>query len=239
MGESAFGTVGIRTFDEGVMRAFGGELVSYAVDGTQRQAYAVAVRDVTTDFTHLGGRVPIFWGAPDDAYQHHILPSYVIKRNNLDVAYDRAPWYGTERMAAPGAIPLVLPTGERGYDRYVERWNPHPFNIAYDVQGFSRRRHMESTRMLMQVLRSCKPPWFSLVVTDSQGTERHYDTGDMNISDTSDLTDIANRSVSFTVSWTVRAEIDLSEEETYPAMQVVDLTMYNYRPAVSGPGARF
>jgi hypothetical protein len=236
--ESAFSTVGIRAFDEGVMRIFGGELVSYAVDGTTRQAYAVAVRDLPTDLAHLGGRVPIYWGAPDDAYQHHILPSYVVKRNNMDVAYDRAPWYGTERIAAPGAAPVVLPTGERGYDRYAERWNAHPFNFAYDVQGFARLR-TDATRMLMQILRACKPPWFPLAVVDSKGDVRHYDTGDLNISDVSDLTDIANRAVGFTVSWTVRAEIDLCESETWPALQVVDLTMYNYRPAVGGQGAKF
>jgi hypothetical protein len=148
----------------------------------------------------------------------------------MDVAYHRAPWYGTERVAAPGAAPVVLPTGERGYDRYAERWQAHPFDFAYDVQIFARLR-TDATRMLMQVLRACKPPWFALAVTDSQGNVRHYDTGDMNISDVSDLMDIANRSVGFTVSWTVRAEVNLCDSESWPALRAVDLTVYNYKPA--------
>ena len=109
-----FSTVGIRDFDLGVMTAFGGELVSYPVDGTTRQAYAVTVRDLTTDLAHLGGRVPIFWGAPDDPYQPFLLPSFVITRNSLEVAYSRAPWYGGERGPMPGASDVVLATGSGG-----------------------------------------------------------------------------------------------------------------------------
>ena len=224
-----FSSVGIRDFDLGVMQAFGGELVSYAVDGSTRQAYAVAVRDLTTDLTGLGGRVPIYWGAPDDAYQPFLLPSFVITRNNLEVAYSRAPWYGGQRGPLPGANPVVLATGERGYDRYEQKWNAHPFDFSYDVKGFARLR-TDATRMMMQVLRSCRPPWFALSVVDSVGETRLYDTGDMNISDTSELSDIAHRTASWTVSWTVRAEVDLCDAESFAPMRGVDLTMYNYSP---------
>jgi hypothetical protein len=227
---SAFSSVGIRDFDEAVMTAFGGALLSYAVDGTTRQAYAVAVPGLTTDLAYLGGQVPILWGAPDDAYQPFIFPSYVITRNNLDVAYSRAPWYGSERKVAAGAVPVVLATGERGYSAYEERWNPHPFDFAYDVKGFARLR-TDATRMMMTVLRACKPPWFALAVTDSDGDVRYYDTGDLNISDTSELADIAHRTVSWTISWTVRAEIDLCDAESFAPMRGVDLTMFNYQPA--------
>ena len=228
-----FSTVGIRDFDLGVMTAFGGELVSYPVDGTTRQAYAVTVRDLTTDLAHLGGRVPIFWGAPDDPYQPFLLPSFVITRNSLEVAYSRAPWYGGERGPMPGASDVVLATGERGYSRYEQKWNAYPFDFAYDLKGFARLR-TDATRMMMQVLRNCRPPWFALSVTESKGGVRLYDAGDMNISDTSELSDIAHRTASWTVSFTARAEIDLCDPEDFAPMRGADLTMYNYNPASGG-----
>jgi hypothetical protein len=228
---TAISTIGLRAFDAGVVLAFGAELVGYAVDGVTRQAYAVTVdgMPVANGIEALGGRVPVRWTTPDDPYQHHVLPSYIIKRNDMRPAYDRAAYFGVQRAPALGALPVVLPTGERGYTQYETRRKPHPFDFSYDVQGFARHRS-DTNAMLVHVLRRCKPPWFGLTVVDSHGDERRYDTGDFNISDVSELSDIAKRSVGFTLSWTVRGEIDLTEPEAVYAMTQVELAMYNYHP---------
>lgn len=229
MATSPFTSVSLRHFDAGMICAFGAELVTYAVDGEDRQAYAVAVDDLTTDLAALGGRVPVLWGAPDDPYQHFVLPCYAITRNDLQVAYDRAPFYGYQRAPAVGASAVVLPTGERGWSGYAERWNAHPFNFTYDIKGYARLRG-DAHAMLLHLLRWCRPPWFGLRVTDSAGDVRRYDAGDFNISDTSDLQDLAHRSVGWTCSLTVRGEVDLSADTLATPMRALALETYNYRP---------
>ncbi len=61
------------------------------------------------------------------------------------------------------------------------------------------------------------PPWFVFKVVDSLGDVRHYDARDVSISNVSELVDIADRMVGYTISFTARAEIDIYDERIYPA----------------------
>jgi hypothetical protein len=123
---------------------------------------------------------------------------------------------------------VVLPDGRQGPSHREVKRGPVPMDMPYDVQIYARLRR-DADRMLLHLLKACPPPWFPLAVIDSEGDTRKYDAGDFNISDLSELADVSNRKLGYTVSFTVRGEIDLYDENVVPTMQAVDLTMYNFQ----------
>jgi hypothetical protein len=84
--------------------------------------------------------------------------------------------------------------------------------------------------MLQYVLRHFLPPSFIFKVVDSMGDVREYDAVDVSVSETSELADIADRTIGWTIAFTVRAEIDLHDPVEMPAVQAVDVTYARYRP---------
>ena len=206
-----FGTVGIRSFDQGMVDTLEAELVSGEVDGATRQWYAVDMPDVDSKLDYLGGKVPILVAFPEDVYQLYTLPSVTIVRNDLNPNFDRAPvWGKSGRAPAEGAEAITLPTGESGYSHYESQLNALPFDITYDVH-IRGRRQAEALPMLHYVLKRFRPPFFSLRVVDSKGEIRLYDAGEISIGNGSELADIADRTIAFTISLTVRAELDLDD----------------------------
>jgi hypothetical protein len=225
------GTVNLRDWDTGVQLTLDSEIVTYPVDGDTRSVYAVRVPGVNSNLDHLDGRVPVEFFAPEDSYQDFLLPCLTIKRNDMTPAFDRHPWYQwVARGPAKGAKEIVLPDGRRGYDRYENQWRGTPFDISYDVQIMARRQQ-ESNLMLQYVLRHFLAPSFIFKVVDSLGDVREYDAVDISVSETSELADIADRTVGWTISFTVRAEIDLHDTVEMPSVQSVDVTYARYRPS--------
>lgn len=206
-----FGTVELRSFDQGMVDTLGGELVSGEVDGSTRQWYCVDIPGVDSKLDYLEGKVPILVAFPEDVYQLYTLPSITVVRNDLNPAFDRASWWGKSgRAPAEGATPITLPSGESGYSHYETQLNGVPFDITYDVH-LRGRRQAEALPLLLYVLKRFRPPWFSLRVVDSEGEIRFYDAGDISIGSGSELADIADRTIAFLLSLTVRAELDLDD----------------------------
>jgi len=84
--------------------------------------------------------------------------------------------------------------------------------------------------MVMYALRHFIPPSFIFKVIDSLGDVREYDALEVSVSETSELADIADRTVAWTISFTVRAAIDLHDPVEMPAVQAFDVTYAHYRP---------
>ena len=208
------GTVSLRDFDRGLIETFGSVLIPFAVDGGVRQVYAKQVDGVTTNVPQFNGMVPVFFAYPEDVFQNHRIPCFVFKRTSLASAFDRAPWYGYERVPSATANPLSVQVGNttlNGYDSYVSKWNAVPFNIGYDVQIMARTQG-DGLKMLMSALKVFRAPFFTTRVTDSIGDVRGYDTGEVTMSESSELSDIVNRMISWTVTFEVRGELDLESE---------------------------
>lgn len=205
------GTVDLRAFDAGVVATLAPDLVTFTLDGVARQAYAVPVTGLDSGLTQYGGRVPVAFANPEDVFQPALLPCFRVVRNDLTPAFDRQPWFQlVARGPAAGAQPVILPDGTRGYTHYQDQWRATPFDISYDVHVLGRRRE-DAALMLMWAMRRMKAPWWAVPVVDSLGDTRHYDAGDLGISEASELADIADRVVGHTMSFTVRAEIDLDD----------------------------
>jgi hypothetical protein len=72
--------------------------------------------------------------------------------------------------------------------------------------------------MVSHVMKKMRPPYFNFKVVDSLGDVREYDAGDMSYSNASELADIADRTAAWTLSFTVRGEIDTFDGICSPSM---------------------
>lgn len=215
---TVIGTVDIRDWDLGCYLTIGAEIVTYSIDGGTRAQYVVDVPGLNTDIPRFQNKVPCFFDAPEDPYQDYILPSFVFKRNGYEPAFDRQPYAGTvARGPAKDAELITLPNGVTGWSKYETQVRGDPFNISYDF-AILGRRSQEKNVMLQYVMKTMRIPWFSFKIVDSLGDVRYYDAGDMNYSNTSELADLADRTQSEMMSFTVRAEVDTFEERVSSAM---------------------
>jgi hypothetical protein len=220
------GTLSIRDWDIGCYLTLGSEIVTYTIDGDTRAQYVVDIAGIDSEVTRFQNKVPVFFDAPEDPYQDFILPSFVFKRNSFRVAFDRQPYAcAVARGPSHDAIPVTLPTGETGWSKYEVQRRGDPYDISYDLNIYGRRR-VEANLMLAHVMRVMRAPWFDFKVVDSLGDVRYYDAGEMDISNTSELADIADRIQSETFSFMVHAEIDTFEDVVSPAMTDPRVTMH-------------
>jgi len=225
------GTLNLRDWDEGCMKTLGADIEYYQVDGETRGIYAVAVPYLNSGFADIGNKVPCQFQDPEDVYQFFRLPCFQFRHNDLTPAFDRHPWYTwVARAPAKDAQEVILADGTKGYSRYDNQWRATQFDITYDCMVLARRKQ-EALLMLQYALRHFIPPWFIFKVVDSKGDVREYDAGEVSISNTSELADIAERTVGYTISFTVRAEIDIHDDRVYSAMLEPNVTYSQYNPS--------
>jgi len=202
------------------MHTIGAEVIQYAVDNTLRDAYVVDIPRVNSGLERYQNKVPCFFTAPEDSFQDYILPSIVFKQNDATPAFERQPWFSVAaRGPAKDAEEVKNSEGDViGYTKYETQLRGDPYDITYDMILYARRKQ-ELNEMIMWVMRITRPPWFVFKVIDSLGDVRQYDAGEVSFSNTSELADIADRTQSWTISFTVRAEID-----TYDDIEMVAMT---------------
>lgn len=224
------GTVGLRDWDEGCMKTLGAEIVYYEEYGDTRGIYACSVPGLDSGFSDINGMVPCQFQDPEDVYQRFRLPCFQFKRNDLTPAFDRKPWYGwSARAPSKDAIQITLPDGTIGYNKYDNQWRANPFDIQYDCMLMARRTQ-DMYLMLQYALRHFIPPWFIFKIVDSKGSVREYDAGDLSFSNITDLIDIAERMVGYSISFTVRGEIDIHDDMEETAMISHVETYARYTP---------
>jgi len=225
------GTLDFRNWDEGCMRTLGAEISYYSVDGETRAIYTCDVPYLESGFSEIDNKVPCQFQDPEDVYQPYRVPCFQFRQGDFSPAFDRQAWYSwVARAPSNNATKIVLADGTVGYSEYDNQWRATPFDITYECFILARRRQ-EALLMLSYALKHFIPPWFIFKVVDSKGDIRQYDAGEVSISNTSELADIAERTVSYSISFTVRAEVDLHEDHTYPAMTNLDITYAKFEPA--------
>jgi hypothetical protein len=212
------GTLDMRDFDLGCMLTIGASVVYYTIpsEGT-RAVYVLDIPLINSEIERFGNKVPVFFDNPSDPYQDYIIPSVVFRKSSFNDAFSRASYTGTVgRAPAPGARQVIV-NGVTGYTAYETQLRGDPFDIIYDMTVYARRQQ-ELTIMVGKMLRTFRAPWFSFLVKDSIGDTRAYDAGDISYSPNSELADIADRTMTWTISFTVRAEIDTYDDVCSPSM---------------------
>ena len=209
------GVLGFTDFDRAVVKALCAELIDIDVGEGVRQHYAVDVPGVFETPPEFSGKVPVMFMWPEDVFQPYILPSFVVRRNDIVPNFERQPPFGHQRFPVCGANKVFVDLGNgnvvQGWDEYKTRAWPTPFDIGFDILVLARIQK-DGIAMLTHALKKMKPPWFSIAVVDSENCRRLYDAGPVSVSSTSELADVADRTISWVISFDVRAEVDLSNE---------------------------
>ena len=204
------GTVSLTDFDRGVVTSLDASLINIEVDGETRAAYAVEVPGVFETPPGFGGKIPVFFMHPEEVFQPFLIPSFVIRRNDLTPAFERQPVVGYQRVPACDATRCYVQAGNKvlqGWSKYnVQNW-PIPFDVGYEVLLYARLQK-DGLAMLQHALCRLRAPWFTVNVVDSVDCTRGYDAGPVSISNLSELADIEDRTIGYSFSFDVRAEID-------------------------------
>ena len=215
---TVIGVVDIRDWDEGCMLTLGAEKASYVVDGDSRAIYACDVPGLDSGFSNIGGKVPCEFVEPEGVFQPYRVPCFQFRRSDMSPAFDRQAWYQwVARGPAKRAVKVTLEDGTVGYTRYENQWRATPFDISYECNVIARRQQ-DSSLMLMYALHHFLPPSFTFRIVDSLGDVREYDAVDVSLTNSSELVDIADRVVAWSVGFVVRGEVDLHDSREDPAM---------------------
>lgn len=215
--ESLIGTLAFRDWDRGVFHTLGAEVAQYVVDGKKRNIYVARVPGIDSGLEEIDGAVPMKFANPEDAYSHYRLPVIIVRRNDMQPGFARKPWFGiSARAPAPGSRKIVLPDGRVGADKYREQWRPVPWDINYDVVVMGRLQN-EADLLLTYCLRYLRPPGFVFKVIDSKGDVRKYDAQEVSVSGASELADIADRTIAWSIAFTAWAEVDLEDSTDHVA----------------------
>jgi len=229
------GDVWLTDFDRGVITTLG------ACVNTIGDMYVVAVPGVSapppTGETEFEG-VPVYFAFPDEVIDPKILPSFVVRRDDITPAMSR--WHpGNQQYLVPGtsANPVDVNnprTGDlmaSGFDKYEDKSQAVPFDLMYTIQIRARYRNnlkVEAMQMLRYALKRY-PPYSIVYVKDSLDEVRSYTAFMESPSALDTKPDVAGRETNFNVTLRVEAELDLKDPQISNA--VTSLPIISYEPA--------
>ena len=226
------GDVWLSDFDRGVITSLGG------VVNTVGDMYVVDVPGVSpppqTGEIEFEG-IPVYFAFPDETIDPKILPSFVVRRDEMTPAMSR--WHpGNQQyqVPAPGANSVTITnprTGDTiatGFDSYEDKSQAVPFDLLYTVQIRARYRNnlkVEAMQMLRFTLKRF-PPYCTVYIKDSEGDLRSYTTFMESPSALDTKPDVAGRETNFNVTLRIEAELDLNDPQLRKAM--TSLPTFNY-----------
>jgi len=218
------GDVWLSDFDRGVITTLGG------VVNTIGDMYVVDVLGVSppppTGNIEFEG-IPIYFAFPDETIDPKILPSFVIRRDDITPAMSR--WHpGNEqyRVPATSASPVTIlnpRTGDtmaEGFDQYENKAQAVPFDLMYTIQIRARYRNnlkVEAMQMLRHTLKRY-PPYTTVYLKDSNDDLRSYTAFMESPSALDTKPDVAGRETNFNITLRVEAELDLNDPVVQRAM---------------------
>jgi hypothetical protein len=214
---SRTGDVWLSDFDRGVITSLG------AVVNSVGDMYVINIPGVSTpppsgEIVFEG--VPVYFAFPDETIDPKILPSFVVRRDDITPAMSR--WHpGNQqyRIPAPGSHsvtiknPITGNTISQGADSYESKAQAVPFDILYTIQIRARYRNnlkVESMKMLHFTLKRF-PPYSTVYLKDSEGDLRSYTAFMESPSAADTKPDVAGRETNFNVSLRVEGELDLND----------------------------
>jgi hypothetical protein len=169
------------------------------------------------------GRVPIVYNQPESTINRYTLPA--IRMQRTSVAADE------QRRFAPGLPAYTLPAlcaGEvevnnrRGAAAYVQREQPEPTNLTYDLEVRARDER-EANRML-RYIRYKLPARHVIRVTDSRGVVSIFTIIREGMSETKNVVETLNRYVGWIITYRVEGELDEHLETKSPSVVRIKTT---------------
>jgi hypothetical protein len=247
LGTSPAGFVGLRNFDEGVVRTLKAEVHESDTGKGPRSNYFISSKLLpVTPPPGLPG-VPITFSHPEDVWERYRQPVIVIRRDDISPAMSRwHPGMVTWRAPAVGAQPLEVTLGAgtftettlKGFDAYEEKQQAVPFDITYTISILARHRgkgpipprndptgftgaagspRNQVNKILDYVLR-IYAPFSQVLVRDSLDDIRRYSSFMEAISHLDEVPEVTERVLGFALTLRVEAELDLGDPVTRKAV---------------------
>jgi len=216
------GEVTLRDFDNAAVLKLGATLAAASIgeDSTEKLRYGVAVDSVSGPLSD--DRCPVFFERPGFT-SHYALPCFVVRRTaiELDTArFQVLHHLGYRKVPADDAVEVEVALGELGevvvvgYDKYVQRVAPVPYNFNYIFEVRAPRRSPVVDLLLAVMLRRLRPN-SNIAVVDSLDETRWYDfLIEGGLEDQGEIVDVLERTSVFSTSARIVGELDQHDEVT-------------------------
>jgi hypothetical protein len=230
---SRTGDVWIRDFDQGMITSLGGALNCVG------DFHVVNVQNVSPP-PPTGGisfeGIPIYFALPDDTIDPKVIPSFVVRRDDITVAMSR--WHpGNQQYNIPAPSshqvsithPITGAVIATGHDAYEDKAQAIPFDILYTIQIRARYRNnlrVEAMQMLRHTMKRF-PPYTTIYVRDSENELRSYTAFMESPSALDTKPDVAGRETNFNISIRVEAELDLNDPVVRKSMTSLPVIGYS------------
>lgn len=239
-GQAPNGTIGLRNFDEGVVRTLGATIHESNDGKGPLNNYFIESGILPVEPAPGLPGVPVTFSHPEDVYERYRQPVIVVRRDDIAPAMQR--WHpGMTEWRAPkqGANPVVVTfdegtfgeTSVEGFDEYEHKEMSVPFDITYTLTILARHRgkgrlppkddpvgfagaqgspRNQVNKILDYVLRRF-PPYCQVYVRDSLGDTRRYSAFMEALSHLDEVPEVTERVLGFAVTLRVEAELDLGD----------------------------
>lgn len=219
------GDVWLSDFDRGVITTLGGVINTVGDMYVIMDVPGVSPPPPTGEREFEG--VPVYFAFPDETIDPKILPSFVVRRDEITPAMSRLhPGNQQYRVPAKNSAPVTVTnprTGDvmaEGFDQYESKSQAVPFDLMYTIQLRARYRNnlkVEAMKMLHYTLKKY-PPYTTIYLKDSNDDLRSY-TGFMESPSALDTKpDVTGRETNFNVTLRVEGELDLNDPLVQRAM---------------------
>lgn len=240
-GRALPGFVGLRNFDEGVVRTMGAEVMRAEKSGSRNYFIPTEKIGPVEPAPGLPG-IPITFSHPEDIYERYRQPVIVVRRDDLAPSLNRwHPGMVTARYPSTGALPVQARLGNgpsapvvTGFDKYDTKQAAVPFDITYTLSILARHRGRgadlrknvpagfegaagsprNQVNSILDYLLRIYAPFSQMRVLDSLGDTRLYSTFMEAISPLDEVPEITERVLGFALTLRVEAELDLKDPET-------------------------
>lgn len=228
-GKARNGEVHLRDFDRGVVETFGGVIYQDPDPNCEHNG-----NYFLTNVPYLKGPpgmpgVPVNFAFPEDLSDVFVYPMVLITREDISPATNRYhPGTQQYRVPAIGSLPAVAQWGNKtatGWNRMADRGAPVPYDISYTIGIYAYRRGdtpganlgvKGQANALLEYVLAWYQPYTAIDVYDSVGDRRVYFATVDSASPMDDVMTVAERTIGWTISMVVEAELDLTQERSHP-----------------------
>lgn len=228
MADGRTGTVFIEDFDTGLVTTFGSVLKTIVLDDEEVQDYAVQIPGVHGP-DEYDGLVPVIFQEPEDVYQVGFLPHVSISRSAITPAMQR--WHPVGKayqVPSKVAQQVTAQNGQVGPSLNELKGFALPFDITYDLHMRARLR--QQANLMLKYMGRFIWAYGNIFFTDNEGDERGYVTYLESIDNLDELVEFSDRTLGFTMSIRVEAELDFSDPIVVPTMRAAGISVSHLVP---------
>ena len=152
-------------------------------------------------------RASVIYKKPEPTHTEFIVPAFRINRDDASISTQRN--FGVvEEYRVPCEGSQVVSFGNcLGATSYETKGQARPYDFSYTIEVWARHRNV--AMVLMQMVMARFPQHGNITVTDSLGVEREYYVSQQGIADLTEVSNLVDRIVGYSISINIQGEITL------------------------------